>query len=98
VSAVTLWLGVRAGDAVGVKAIVLVGVGVAIEEGGLAQDVSKARKRSIEMTQVRLTSIKTFLIKRSPGLRFQLAQPVCFYQCKKPSSYSINVSGMLEVA
>jgi hypothetical protein len=59
VSAVTLWLGVRAGDAVGVKAIVLVGVGVAIEEGGLAQDVSKARKKSIEMTQVRLTSIKT---------------------------------------
>jgi hypothetical protein len=34
VSAVTLWLGITTGDAVGVKAIVLVGVGVAIEEGG----------------------------------------------------------------
>ena len=67
VSAVALRLGVRVGDADGVKAIVLVGVGVAIEEGGLAQDVSKARQKSIEMTLIRLTSIKTFLNKEIAG-------------------------------
>lgn len=102
-SVVTLCVGATVGKTVGVIALVLVGVGVAIEVGELAQDVSKAKqkRRVLEMTLIRLTNIKSFLKVLDRDLRiynFNWHNLCASEDAKNPSSYSINVLGMLEVA